>query len=171
MHTHRRKNIKGNNLLKVIYIIYIWKKTKTLNKQSYYDGYYNYYDKIISFIYFSSVCSSLSRLSKTYRNIFCVSASFNCFFTLLTLFLLKGYVVERHSSLSRLYIWSTLVINALTERKKKLAAVLIIINNLLCIKQKCPTFVPVMSAWKLSVLYHSKYLQFFKLLIKQFKEN
>lgn len=71
--THRRKTIKGNNLLKVLYIIYE-RRQNNLNKQLYYDGYYNNYDKkIISFIYFSSVCSSLSRLSKPYRNIPCVS--------------------------------------------------------------------------------------------------
>lgn len=74
----KKKYIKGNSLLKAIYIniyiYYIWQKTKHLSNFTMMVT--NYFNEIISFIYFSSVCSSLSWLSKPYRNLPSVLALF-----------------------------------------------------------------------------------------------
>lgn len=82
------KLLKGTIYWK-LYILYIWKKTKIRNKQLYYDGYYNYYDKKLFHLFISALCAAVFLDSVNLTETFHVSLS----------------LFQPHFSIECIYLW------------------------------------------------------------------
>lgn len=101
------KLLKGTIYWK-LYILYIWKKTKIRNKQLYYDGYYNYYDKKLFHLFISALCAAVFLDSVNLPETFHVSLS----------------LFQPHVSIECIYLWKyhqgALVMYQLQWRRKHL---------------------------------------------------
>lgn len=86
------KLLKGTIYWK-LYILYIWKKTKIRNKQLYYDGYYNYYDKKLFHLFISALCAAVFLDSVNLTETFHVSLS----------------LFQPHFSIECIYLWQLIL--------------------------------------------------------------